>query len=77
MLVATIPAVKNNRSQSWSFFRDHPTGGILSRIISDVAQIQRLGAKVLADIVRVSAQMPFILALCLWTSWQLTVFALP
>ena len=41
--------------QSAGFFQAHPTGTILSRILADVQQIQRIMTGVLSDAVRVTA----------------------
>ena len=41
--------------QSLSFYQDHSTGVILSRIVNDVARLQRASTTMLADLVRVSA----------------------
>lgn len=62
--------------QSLRFFQTHPTGQILSRVLSDVARLQKVSTDVLADLIRVAAGVPFILALVLWTDLRLSLFAL-
>ena len=44
--------------QSLRFFQANPTGTILSRIIADVARLQKVSTDVLADFVRVGISMP-------------------
>ena len=62
--------------QSLRFFQAHPTGVILSRILSDVQRIQRITTTVLADLVRVGTMVPFMLLVALLHDWRLTLFAL-
>ncbi len=62
--------------QSLRFFQTHPTGQILSRVLSDVARLQKVSTDVLADSIRVAAGVPFILGLVLWTDLRLSLFAL-
>ena len=62
--------------QSLRFFQTHPTGEILSRVLSDVARLQKASTDVLADFIRVGAGIPFILALVLWQDLRLSLFAL-
>ena len=62
--------------QSLRFFQANPTGTILSRILADVARLQKVSTDVLADFVRVSAQMPFVLAVALIQDWKLTLVAM-
>jgi subfamily B ATP-binding cassette protein MsbA len=63
-------------SQSLRFFQAHPTGEILSRVLSDVARLQRVSTDVLADFIRVGAGVPFILVLVLWQDLRLSLLAL-
>lgn len=62
--------------QSLTFFQAHPTGTILSRILADVARLQRISTDVLADFIRVGVSMPFLLALALAQNWRLTLVAM-
>jgi subfamily B ATP-binding cassette protein MsbA len=62
--------------QSLTFFQQHPTGLILSRILNDVARLQNLTTTVLADLVRVGAMVPFLLAVVLLHDWRMSLFAL-
>ena len=48
-------------AQSISFFKDHPSGELMSRMFLDVQRLQRLSADVLADLVRVGTMIPFML----------------
>ena len=62
--------------QSLAFFQAHPTGTILSRIVADVARLQRVSTDVLADFIRVGVSMPVLLALALVQNWRLTLVAM-
>jgi subfamily B ATP-binding cassette protein MsbA len=62
--------------QSLRFFQANPTGTILSRILADVARLQKVATDVFADFVRVSVQMPLILALALVMDWRLSLVAM-
>jgi subfamily B ATP-binding cassette protein MsbA len=62
--------------QSLRFFQAHPTGTILSRILADVARLQKISTDVLADFVRVGAVMPFVLGVALVQDWKLTLVAM-
>jgi len=62
--------------QSLRFFQAHPTGTILSRILADVARLQKVSTDVLADFVRVGAVMPFVLLVALLQDWKLTLVAM-
>ena len=62
--------------QSLRFFQAHPTGTILSRILADVARLQKVSTDVLADFVRVGAVMPIILAVALVQDRKLTLVAM-
>ncbi len=62
--------------QSLRFFQQHPTGVILSRILNDVARLQRLCGNVLADLVRVGTMVPFLLLLAFLHDWKTSLLAL-
>ena len=62
--------------QSLRFFQANPTGTILSRIVADVARLQRVSTDVLADFIRVGVSMPLSLGLALIQDWKLTLVAL-
>jgi subfamily B ATP-binding cassette protein MsbA len=62
--------------QSLRFFQTNPTGHILSRVLGDVARLQKVATDVLADFVRVAAGIPVLLALALLQDWKLTLVAL-
>jgi subfamily B ATP-binding cassette protein MsbA len=62
--------------QSQSFFQANPTGTILSRIVADVARLQRVSTDVFADFIRVGLSMPLFLGLALVQDWKLTLVAM-
>ena len=62
--------------QSLRFFQANPTGTILSRILADVARLQRVSTDVFADFVRVGGSMPFTIAAAFFLDWKLTLVAM-
>src|SRR5262249_3492294 len=62
--------------QSLRFFQANPTGTILSRILADVARLQKVSTDVLADLVRVGVQAPLVLLLVLVVDWKLSLVAM-
>jgi subfamily B ATP-binding cassette protein MsbA len=62
--------------QSQSFFQEHSTGLIMSRVLSDVQRIQSVTTKVLPDLVRVSAMVPFVLIVILIHDWRMSLMSL-
>jgi subfamily B ATP-binding cassette protein MsbA len=62
--------------QSQRFFQEHSTGLILSRVLNDVQRIQNLTTKVLADLVRVGASVPFILIVIFLHDWRLSLLSM-
>ncbi len=62
--------------QSLRFFQANPTGTILSRIVADVARLQRVSTDVFADFIRVGLSMPLFLGLALIQDWKLSVVAM-
>jgi subfamily B ATP-binding cassette protein MsbA len=62
--------------QSADFFHAHATGQILSRILNDVARLQSVCTTVAADVLRVGAQVPFLVALILWRDWRMSLIAM-
>jgi subfamily B ATP-binding cassette protein MsbA len=62
--------------QSLRFFQANPTGTILSRIVADVARLQRVSTDILADFLRVGVSMPLALGLALLQDWKLTLVAI-
>ena len=62
--------------QSLRFFQANPTGAILSRIVADVARLQRVATDVLADFIRVGVSMPLLLALAFLQNYRLTLVAM-
>jgi subfamily B ATP-binding cassette protein MsbA len=62
--------------QSLGFFRRHPTGTILSRVLSDVQRLQEMVTTQLADFVRVACMIPFLLLVALWHDWRSSLVVL-
>lgn len=62
--------------QSAGFFQAHATGTILSRVLADVQQIQRIMTNVLSDAVRVVAMLPFLVVLVVVQDWRLALVAM-
>jgi subfamily B ATP-binding cassette protein MsbA len=62
--------------QSLRFFQANPTGTILSRIVADVARLQRVATDVFSDFLRVGLSMPLFLGLALAHDWKLTLVAM-
>ncbi len=62
--------------QSAPFFRDHPSGSILSRLLSDVQRLQQVTTTTLANAVRVAPMVPILLILILIFDWRMSLFAL-
>jgi len=61
--------------QSLDFFRDHPTGLVLSRILNDVTRLQRVTTNVLADLIRVGAMVPFLILTAVYHEWRMSLIA--
>ena len=61
--------------QSLRFYQDHSTGVILSRVLNDVARLQRASTTMLADLVRISAMIPTILLAAFYTEWRIASIA--
>ena len=62
--------------QSLRFFQANPTGTILSRVLADVARLQKVSTDVFADFVRVGGSMPFTIAVAFFLDWKLTLVAM-
>ncbi len=62
--------------QSAPFFRDNPSGAILSRLLSDVQRLQQVTTTTLANAVRVAPMVPLLLLLILVFDWRMSLFAL-
>ena len=62
--------------QSADFFHAHATGQILSRVLNDVARLQGVCTTVAADVLRVGAQVPFLVALILWRDWRMSLISM-
>jgi len=61
--------------QSLRFYQDHSTGEIISRVLNDVARLQRASTTMLADLVRISAMIPTILIAAFYTEWRIATIA--
>ncbi len=59
-----------------SFYDQSSTGVLLSRVTFDISQIMDAGLSVLTVVVRDSVLALSLLAVMLWTDWQLTLFCL-
>ena len=61
--------------QSLAFFQVHPTGVLLSRVLNDVQRLERVTTTLLADLVRVTAMVPFLFATALIHEWRMSLVA--
>jgi len=62
--------------QSLRFYQDHSSGVIFSRILNDVARLQRACTTMLADLIRISAMVPAILIASFIHEWRISLLAL-
>jgi len=62
-------------TQPLSFFHEYPTGNLISRIVSDVSQIQNAVSNALVSSLRDFFQMIFLLTLVFYLNWKLAMFA--
>jgi subfamily B ATP-binding cassette protein MsbA len=62
--------------QSLRFFQTHATGLILSRILNDIQQLQRVATTSLANGVRVGAMVPFLLVVAFVHEWRMSLLAI-
>lgn len=61
-------------SQSLSFFHQYATGNLISRVISDVSQMQNAVSSALVSCLRDFFQMIFLLGLVFYLNWKLAMF---
>jgi subfamily B ATP-binding cassette protein MsbA len=61
--------------QSLGFFHANPSGVILSRILSDVQRLERVTTMPLADFVRVSVMVPFLVVIAIYNEWRMSLVA--
>ncbi len=61
--------------QSLGFFHANSSGVILSRILSDVQRLERVTTMPLADLVRVSAMVPFLVGIAIYHEWRMSLVA--
>ena len=81
---AGLQAVRDLRSdlyariqrQSLAFFSDHPTGSLISRVVSDIGRLQRLASDNLADVFRLGAIVMGQAAWLFYLNWRLASFCL-
>src|SRR5437899_4021740 len=62
--------------QSLAFFSDHPTGSLISRVVSDIGRLQRLASDNLADVFRLGAIVIGQAAWLFYLNWRLASFSL-
>ena len=62
--------------QSMSFFSENSTGRLMSRIGSDVEQVQESFSIVLAEMVREVILLLALIAFAFWTDWKLALLSL-
>jgi len=62
--------------QSLAFFRAHPTGLVLSRILNDVGRLQRMMTTVLATLIRVGAMVPVLLIVAFLHDWRMSLVSI-
>jgi subfamily B ATP-binding cassette protein MsbA len=62
--------------QSARFFTVHPTGTLNSRVMGDVNRLQRITSTNLADAVRLSFTVFFMVIAVFWISWRLSLVCL-
>jgi len=61
--------------QSQRFFQTHATGVILSRLVNDIQQVQRLATVSLANGVRVGTMVPFMLLVAFYHDWRMSLLS--
>lgn len=69
-----LEVFRHINSQSLSFFHQYPTGNLISRVISDVSQMQSAVSNALVGCLRDSFQMIFLLGLVFYLNWHLAMF---
>ncbi len=62
--------------QSLRFFLTHPSGMILSRILNDIHDVQRVATVSLANGVRVGTMVPFMLFVAFYHEWRMSLLSL-
>jgi len=62
--------------QSLAFFSDHPTGSLISRVVSDIGRLQRLASDNLAEVFRLGAIVIGQAAWLFYINWRLASFCL-
>jgi len=63
-------------SKPLSFFEDHPTGELISRVSSDVDRVQTAASETLADFLKQSAILVFLLVAVFAIDWKLAIMSL-
>ena len=62
-------------TQSLSFFHEHSTGSLISRVISDVTLMQSAVSNAIVSCVKDTFQMLFLLGLVFYLNWKLAMLA--
>jgi subfamily B ATP-binding cassette protein MsbA len=64
------------QKQSLSFFTQHPTGVLMSRIMNDVMAIQTASAEVVTSIIKDTFTLIALVGVIFYTDWQLAIIAM-
>lgn len=64
------------QKQSLSFFTQHPTGVLMSRITNDVNSIQSSSSEAITSMIRDTFSLVFLIGIIFYTDWQLAFIAL-
>lgn len=62
--------------QSLSFFTQHPTGLLMSRVTNDVNSMQSAASEAITSLIRDSFSIVFLVALIFYTDWKLAFLAM-
>lgn len=62
--------------QSLSFFAEHPTGLLMSRITNDVMSVQTASSEAITSLVRDTVMLLSLVAVIFYTDWQLALIAI-
>ena len=62
--------------QSLSFFAEHPTGLLMSRITNDVMSVQTASSEAITSLVRDTVMLVSLIAVIFYTDWKLALIAI-
>ena len=62
--------------QSLSFFAEHPTGLLMSRITNDVASVQTASSEAVTSLVKDTVMLISLIAVIFYTDWKLALIAI-